>query len=91
MNGAVYEVLKAAGYIFVGVLIGFVLPAFIQMYKLYQLNYGKGYENGRQTYGALIRKADSELECKHTVGGSACRACVMKCRAILRRCQMNAL
>lgn len=70
-----------------GALIGLVFPHVVRVYRIKQYCYGKGFENGRLTYGALIRRAEEALECRHTLGGLCCRNCVVKARVILSHCQ----
>lgn len=91
----ILQALVCFGCLIVGALMGFVLPSFIHLYRISQYAYGKGYENGRTTYGALIRHAQAALNCPHVLAGPekneapVCRNCATQARAILRRCQIG--
>ena len=73
-----------------GIMIGFILPAFIQMYKISQFAYGKGYESGKYVVGALVRRSLLALECRHAVPGRketgpVCRSCAAEARKHLEK------
>lgn len=82
-----------AGAFFFGLLLGCVVPSFVQGYKLLQFSYGKGYAAGRATAGALARRAVSFLvQCGHGVknalgGKTVCSRCAALARAELERIQ----
>lgn len=80
------------GLVVLGVCLGFVLPSFVRIYRLTQLCYGKGYENGRSTYGALVRRALGKLDdCDHMretpLGNAVCAKCAAQAKTILQHCQ----
>lgn len=79
-----------------GILIGFVLPSFIQMYRISQMAYGKGFEHGKYTVGALVRRARRALECPHGrpragAPGVVCISCANEARKQLELIDASSL